>query len=301
MNESLTAAKADGTYDSIYANWIGAKRPARSHTRIQTQMKLTRRRRQRLARSAGYVVFALVILAVVAAADWGTLSEAFFRLDVARSMFPEAITVALRNTVFYTLMAFAFGLALGLVLALMRLSSVLPYRWFATAYIELFRGLPALLVLFMVGYGVPLAFPDREIPGGVYGSVTLGLGITAAAYMAETIRAGIQAVPKGQLEAARTLGMSHTRAMISIILPQAFRIVIPPLTNEIILLTKDTSLVYVLGVTSTTIELTKFAGDALNTRVNPTPLVVAGLLYLVITLPLGQVVRYLERRAARER
>ncbi|WP_033337811.1 amino acid ABC transporter permease [Catenuloplanes japonicus] len=264
-------------------------------------MKLTRRRRQRLARSAGYVVFALVILAVVAAADWGTLSEAFFRLDVARSMFPEAITVALRNTVFYTLMAFAFGLALGLVLALMRLSSVLPYRWFATAYIELFRGLPALLVLFMVGYGVPLAFPDREIPGGVYGSVTLGLGITAAAYMAETIRAGIQAVPKGQLEAARTLGMSHTRAMISIILPQAFRIVIPPLTNEIILLTKDTSLVYVLGVTSTTIELTKFAGDALNTRVNPTPLVVAGLLYLVITLPLGQVVRYLERRAARER
>ncbi len=89
--------------------------------------------------------------------------------------------------------------------------------------------------------------------------------------------------------------------MISIILPQAFRIVIPPLTNEIILLTKDTSLVYVLGVTATTIELTKFAGDALNTRVNPTPLVVAGLLYLVITLPLGQVVRYLERRSARER
>ncbi|MDR7275208.1 amino acid ABC transporter permease [Catenuloplanes atrovinosus] len=264
-------------------------------------MKLTRRRRQRLARTAGYLVFALIILAVVAAADWATLSEAFFRLDVARSMFPEAITVALRNTVLYTLLAFAFGLILGLVLALMRLSSVLPYRWFATAYIELFRGLPALLVLFMVGYGVPLAFPDREIPGGVYGSVTLGLGLTAAAYMAETLRAGIQAVPKGQLEAARTLGMSHTRAMISIILPQAFRIVIPPLTNEIILLTKDTSLVYVLGVTSTTIELTKFAGDALNTRVNPTPLVVAGLLYLLITLPLSQLVRALERRAARER
>jgi polar amino acid transport system permease protein len=183
----------------------------------------------------------------------------------------------------------------------MRLSSILPYRWLATAYIELFRGLPALLVLFMVGYGVPLAFPDREIPGGLYGSVALGLGLTAAAYMAETIRAGIQAVPKGQLEAARTLGMSHTRAMVSIVLPQAFRIVIPPLTNEIILLTKDTSLVYVLGVTSTTIELTKFAGDTLNTRVNPTPLVVAGLLYLVITLPLSQVVRGLERRARRER
>ncbi|SDT80985.1 amino acid ABC transporter permease [Actinoplanes derwentensis] len=264
-------------------------------------MKLSPRRRRLVARVAGYVAFAAVLFAVAGAADWGRLSEAFFRLDIARGMFPDAVTIALRNTIVYTLLAFVFGLTLGLILALMRLSSILPYRWFATAYIELFRGLPSLLVLFMVGYGVPLAFPDREIPGGVYGSVAVGLGLTAAAYMAETLRAGIQAVPKGQLEAARTLGMSHTRAMISIILPQAFRIVIPPLTNEIILLTKDTSLVYVLGVTSTTIELTKFAGDTLNQRVNPTPLVVAGLLYLVITLPLSQLVRGLERRAGRER
>ena len=263
--------------------------------------RLGRRQRQRLTRLIGYLVFALVVVGVAASADWHRLTEAFFRLDIAREMFPGAITVALRNTIVYTLLAFVFGLALGLVLALMRLSSVGPYRWFATGYIELFRGLPALLVLFMVGYGIPLAFPDREIPGGVYGSVTVGLGVTAAAYMAETIRAGIQAVPKGQLEAARTLGMSHSRAMRSIVLPQAFRIVIPPLTNEIILLTKDTSLAYVLGVTAGTIELTKYAGDALNSRVNPTPLVVAGLLYLAITLPLSQVVRWLERRAAKER
>ncbi|MFC4065140.1 amino acid ABC transporter permease [Actinoplanes subglobosus] len=264
-------------------------------------MSLSPRRRRQIFRAAGYVLFAAAIGAVVLAADWGRLSDAFLRLDIAGSMFPEAITVALWNTIVYTLLAFVFGLTLGLGLALMRLSSILPYRWFAIGYIELFRGLPALLVLFMVGYGVPLAFPDREIPGGVYGSVAVGLGLTAAAYMAETIRAGIQAVPKGQLEAARTLGMSHPRAMISIILPQAFRIVIPPLTNEIILLTKDTSLVYVLGVTATTIELTKFAGDTLNTRVNPTPLVIAGLLYLAITLPLSQLVRGLERRAGRER
>lgn len=263
--------------------------------------RLGRRQRQRLFRTAGYVVFALAVVAVASAADWHQLADAFFRLDIAGDMFPDAVTIALRNTLAYTLLAFVFGLILGLALALMRLSSILPYRWFATAYIELFRGLPALLVLFMVGYGVPLAFPDREIPGGVYGSVTLGLGATAAAYMAETIRAGIQAVPRGQLEAARTLGMSHGRAMVSIVLPQAFRIVIPPLTNEIILLTKDTSLAYVLGVTASTIELTKYAGDVLNTRVNPTPLVVAGLLYLAITLPLSQVVRWLERRAARER
>ena len=252
-------------------------------------------------RGVQYLVFIAAVLTVALAADWGRLADAFFRLDIARSMFPNVLLVALRNTVIYTLLAFAFGLAFGMVLALMRLSSVAPYRWAATGYVELFRGLPALLVLFMVGYGIPLAFPEREIPGGVYGSVMIGLGLTAAAYMAETIRAGIQAVPKGQMEAARTLGMSHTWAMISIILPQAFRIVIPPLTNEIVLLTKDTSLAYVLGVTAGTIELTKFSGDVLNQRVNPTPLVVAGLLYLAITLPLSQLVRRLELRAAKAR
>ncbi len=91
--------------------------------------------------------------------------------------------------------------------------------------------------------------PSRSarFPGGVFGSIAIGLGLTAAAYMAETIRAGIQAVPKGQMEAARTLGMSHFTAMRTIVIPQAFRIVIPPLTNELILLTKDSSLVYVLG------------------------------------------------------
>jgi polar amino acid transport system permease protein len=258
--------------------------------------RLRRRTRQRIVLWVQYFVFLAVLAVVALAADWQTLRESFFRLDIAASMFPEIITVALRNTVLFTLAAFAFGLVLGLILALMRLSQVAPYRWLATVYVEFFRGLPALLVLFMVAYGIPTAFPDREIPGGVYGQVALGLGLVAAAYMAETIRAGIQAVPRGQMEAARTLGMSHARAMRSIVLPQAFRVVIPPMTNEMILLTKDSSLVYVLGVTGATIELTKFGTDTLNARVNPTPLVVAGLCYLIITLPLSQLVRRLELR-----
>jgi polar amino acid transport system permease protein len=216
-------------------------------------------------------------------------------------MLPELLTVALLNTVLYTLSAFVFGLVLGLILALMRLSKVAPYRWLATVYVELFRGLPALLVLIMVGFAVPTAFPGREVPGGVYGQVALGLGLVAAAYMAETIRAGIQAVPRGQLEAARTLGMSHARAMRTIVLPQAFRIVIPPLTNEIILLTKDSSLVFALGVTTAEVELTKYGRDAVDAFVNSTPLVAAGLCYLIITLPLSQLVRRLELRYSKAR
>lgn len=259
------------------------------------------RTRRRLTRGAAYAVFIAVLLLVAVAADWGRLADSFLRPDVAADMFPGVVTTALLNTIIYTVLAFTFGLVVGLALALARLSSVAPYRWFATAYIEVFRGLPALLVLFLVGYGIPLAFPDREIPGGLYGSVTLGLGATAAAYTAETLRAGIQAVPRGQTEAARSLGMSAPRAMVFIVLPQALRIVLPPLTNEFVSLTKDTSLVYVLGVTAGTIELTKYAGDALNQEVNATPLVVAGLLYLVITLPLSQLVRALERRTSRGR
>ena len=97
---------------------------------------------------------------------------------------------------------------------------------------------------------------------GRYGAAGLALAIVAAAYMAETIRAGIQAVPKGQTEAARSLGMSSTRPMVSIVIPQAFRIIIPPLTNELVLLLKDSSLVYVLGTTAETIELAKYGRDA---------------------------------------
>lgn len=262
---------------------------------------LGRRQRQRLSLGIQYSLFLLLLVVVAVAADWQRLGDAFARLDIARGMFPDVITIALRNTLIYTLLAFAFGLVVGLLLALMRLSSVAPYRWFARAYIELFRGLPALLVLFMVGYGIPVAFQDYVFIGGIYGQVAVGLGLMAAAYMAETIRAGIQAVPKGQLEAARTLGMSYPRAMISIVLPQAFRIIIPPMTNEIILLTKDSSLAYVLGVTFTTVELTKFGRDTLNVEANPTPLVVVGLMYLLITLPLSQLVRWLEVRAAKGR
>lgn len=264
-------------------------------------MKLRRRQRERLTLWLQYAVFTAVIAAVLYAADWGRLKQAFFRTDIIESMFPTVIVIALRNTVVYTLAAFAFGLVFGTVLALMRLSRVAPYRWVATAYIELFRGLPALLVLFLVGYGIPIAFPDREIPGGVVGQVAIGLGLTASAYMAETIRAGIQAVPKGQLEAARTLGMSHFTAMRTIVIPQAFRIVIPPLTNELILLTKDSSLAYVLGVTAQSIEITKYGRDTLNDMVNATPLLVAGFTYLLITLPLSQVVRRLELRYAKAR
>ncbi|MCP4304845.1 MAG: amino acid ABC transporter permease [bacterium] len=247
-----------------------------------------------------YGMGVVVVLALVFFADWETIRRNFFNVDIAREMLPEVVTIAARNTVMYTALAFALGLVMALALALMKLSSIGPYRWFASAYIELFRGLPALITIILVGFGLPLAFGWR-IPGGTLGKGSIGLGIVAAAYMAETIRAGIQAVPRGQMEAARSLGMSPMTAMIYIILPQAFRIIIPPLTNELVLLIKDTSLFFVLGSTPQSKELTKFARDAMALHVNATPLTVVAILYLAITLPLTFLVRRLELKAEAEK
>lgn len=263
--------------------------------------RLSPRRRRSMFRGAQYVVLAGAVIAVAVLADWHQLQQQFLELSVAKRMFPDLLTVALTNTVAYTLSGFGVGLVLGLIVALMRLSSVAPYRWLASLYIEVFRGLPALLIFIFIGVGVPLAFPGLAIPGGAYGQVAVALGLVAAAYMAETIRAGIQAVPRGQMEAARTLGMSHARAMWSIVIPQAFRIIVPPLTNELVLLFKDSSLVLFLGVSLQTRELTKFGRDLASETANTTPIFVAGLCYLLITVPLGYVVRRLEAGHAKAR
>jgi polar amino acid transport system permease protein len=261
-------------------------------------MSLSRTQRARAVRGGQYGVLVVLVAVLAFSANWGEIRRAFFDVEVIQAQFPDVITTALVNTVIYTLLGFAFGLVLGLVLALMRLSSVPPYRWLATGYIELFRGVPCLLVFIALGFGVPIAF---QVVINQYVTVMLALGLVGAAYMAETIRAGIQAVPKGQIEAARSLGMSHGRAMRSIVIPQAFRIVLPPLTNELILLTKDSSLVYLLGLSLGQVELTKFGRDALNENRSLTPILVAGLCYLIITLPLGHLVRRLEARTAKAR
>jgi polar amino acid transport system permease protein len=261
---------------------------------------VTRRRRQQLVRAVLYGVFVVGVVVLALLADWDALQTSFFDPQVARDMFPAVVTIAARNTVVYTAIAFVFGLLFGLVLALMKLSPIRPYRWLATVYIEIFRGLPALLTIFLFAFGVPIAFRWTP-PGGLAGAGVLGLIVVAAAYIAETLRAGIEAVPKGQVEAARSLGMSPTWAMVSVVLPQAFRIVIPPLTNELVLLIKDTSLLALVGTTATTRELTNFARVELFASNNSTPLVVAGALYVAITIPLTQLVAVLERRNARSR
>lgn len=260
-------------------------------------MAMTTSQRARLSKTVQIILFVAIIAAVVLSLDWEKTRYAFFSFEKLGPMFPDMIIVGLKNTIFYTVISFAFGLVVGLLLALMKMASFAPYRWFATAFVEFFRGIPAILVLLAFGFGLPQAF-GTTWPQPV--NIMLALGLVSSAYIAETLRAGLQAVPKGQTEAARSLGMPAWRAMVTIVIPQAFKIVLPPMTNEIILLTKDSSLAFILGASMAQYEMTKFGRDGIQSLdAGITPLVAAGLFYLVITIPLSLVARKFESRSAR--
>jgi len=195
------------------------------------------------------------------------------------------------------------ALAWGLVLAVLRQlpgTPLAPVRWLTIAYIDAFRGIPLLLVLFLVSGFLSAAQAEDVIPRALglpewfgqtspfwYGVIALTL--TYGAYMAEVYRAGIEAVPRGQTEAARSLGMSHGQAMRFVIVPQAVRTVIPPLLNDFIALMKDTSLVSVIGA----LEVVQVGFDVQTSEFNGSALVLGALLFLLVTIPLARVVDWL--------
>ncbi len=256
-----------------------------------------KQRRAKRNRIVSYAAGLIIAGLAVVYGDWAKIHRLYFDWDRAKGLFPDIVTIAAKNTLIYTAFAFIGGVTIGLVMAVLKMSPIRPYRWFATAYIEIFRGLPALLTLLIVGFGVPTAF-GTQFPV-IFGLDTAGpiaLALVAGAYLAETLRAGVEGVPKGQLEAARSLGLSQSQTLRTIVVPQAFRLVIPPLTNEVVLLLKDTALLSTLGTTPASVELTKFGLDQFQKDFNGTPLIAAGVMYLIITIPMTRLVAVLERR-----
>jgi polar amino acid transport system permease protein len=200
----------------------------------------------------------------------------------------------------------ALSLIWGLILAVIRQlpgRPLAPVRAVAIGYIDVFRGIPLLLVLFLVSGFLSAAQAEGTIPREIglptwFGESTpfwygvISLTITYGAYMAEVYRAGIEAVPQGQMEAARSLGMSHGQGMREVVVPQAIRKVIPPLLNDFIALMKDTSLVSVLGL----IEVVQAGRDVQTESFNGSALVLGAILFLVVTIPLARVVDLLIAR-----
>jgi polar amino acid transport system substrate-binding protein len=197
-------------------------------------------------------------------------------------------------TVEISILAMALAIFLGLALALTRLYGIPPLRWLAVAYIEVIRGTPLLIQLYLIYYGLP----NVGIRLNAFVAAVLGLGLNYAAYEAENYRAGIQAVPRGQMEAALSLGMGRWLALRSIIIPQAVRIVIPPVTNDFIALFKDSSLVSVI----TMVELTKVYGMLALTTYDYMGLgLITAALYFGLSYPVSLLARHFERKLHHDR
>jgi polar amino acid transport system permease protein len=193
-------------------------------------------------------------------------------------------------TLFLSFFGVAFGVLLGVLLALLKLSKNVLLRSFAASYIEIIRGTPLLVQLYIIYYGLP------KVSGIDFQDITLGIiaiSLNSAAYVGEIIRAGIQSIDKGQMEAARSLGMPHRMAMTNIIIPQAFKNILPALGNEFIVLVKESSIVSVIGLHDLMYNADTVRG---NTYLPFEPLIIAAVIYFVITFILSKMLGVLERR-----
>lgn len=221
----------------------------------------------------------------------GDFALAYFDRDVIAAVWGDLLK-ALGNTVKLAALSEAIGIGVGLVLATFALSSKWWLRMPAVVYIDVIRGLPLLMLFLLLYFGLTYVGVTLD----VFVASILGLSINSSAYVAEIWRAGIQSVERGQMDAARSLGMPHATAMLFVVIPQAARRVIPPLTNEFIALVKDTSLVSILGSTVASRELLQTARQSVATTFSATPFMAASILYLAVTLPLIRLVTRLERR-----
>jgi His/Glu/Gln/Arg/opine family amino acid ABC transporter permease subunit len=236
--------------------------------------------------------FGALLLWASRTADVPRFTRVFFEFALLGDFWQRFIRAA-GNTVVLAAGGQTLGIVLGLVFAVFAVSNRRVVRAPARVYINFFRGTPLLWQLQFFFFGLVLGL---RIGMTAYQTAILVLGLNAGAYTAEIFRAGIQSIERGQFEAARSLGMGYLQALRYVVLPQAFRRVIPPLTNEFVILIKDTSLVAVLGLTFAQQELMATSRDIYQQTFNATPYLAAAAGYLAITLPLIRVVSWLERR-----
>jgi polar amino acid transport system permease protein len=266
----------------------------------QRQQERDAYRRRRAVRSlliaaASTVVVAVVlVVAVTSAPGWPRVKESFFNLDVARQALPDVLVGLWLNIRVFTVVAIAMTV-IGLAIAVMRTlpGPVLwPVRALATLYVDVFRGIPLLVLLYLIGFGVPgLRLQGVPTSATVLGAFALTLAYSA--YVAEVFRAGIESVHPSQRAAARALGLSSGQALRLVVLPQAVRRVVPPLLNDVASLVKDSGLISVLGIP---LDAIRYAQIWQAQLANYTPYVVAGLLFMLVTIPLTRFTDAVSRR-----
>lgn len=216
------------------------------------------------------------------------MSQLYSDIVLYGAGFMEAAWVVLLITVATIVLSWVFGL----LAVLGKRSDFVVFRGFASFYVWFIRGTPALIQVFIIYFGLPqLGINPSPFMAGV-----IALGLNSGAYVAEIIRSGLLAIPKGQFESSQALGMSHPETMVRIVLPQVFRIILPPLTNEAIAALKNTSLLS----TITVVDLTLYAQTIISTTFRPFQFFIAtAVIYLVLTTMLTQLSSWMERRQIR--
>lgn len=248
-------------------------------------------------RAAALGISAAVVAFFVGAQQAGTLrldrfGRAYLDIDILLAL-PAGLLRGLRNTLAAAALGEVLAIAIGLVVALLAISPRRRTRYPAVVYTDVVRGLPLLVLTSLVFFGTT-KIGLRLQP---FNAIVISLAINASAYCAEIFRAGIQAIPEGQMEAARSLGMPRVLAMQHVVLPQAVRQVIPPLVSEFIALIKDTAIVFfIVGFTARTADVFGVARTAAASTFSPTPYLAAAITYLIFTVPLARLVGRLEHR-----
>src|SRR3954470_2849347 len=221
-----------------------------------------------------------------------SLLDTFFNSEVMISALP-ALLRGLVNTILLGLMAIGIGVPAGLLISLVRLYAPKFFRYMAIVYIDIFRAMPILVVLILIYY----ALPFLSIRLSSWTSAVMAFSIVLAAYSAEVFRSGIESIPKGQFEPAQALGLPFLLTLRKVILPQAIRVVIPPMTSNCVSMFKDTSLASTVALP----ELLKEATNAQSLYANPSPLIGAALVYLIFLWPMVRLVSLLEDRFKTEK
>ncbi|MCV7316592.1 ABC transporter permease subunit [Mycolicibacillus parakoreensis] len=295
LNAGLDAVIADGTWARLYADWVPRELPPGW------------RPGSRAAAAPQLPDFAAIAAArphretgAAAPSTLRQLRDSFFDWRLYREAIPVLLRTGLPNTLLLTGAAAVIGLVLGLVLALAAIARTRWLRWPARVYTDIFRGLPEVVIILLIGLGL------GPVVGGVtnhnpYPLGILALGLMAAAYIGEIFRSGIQSVEPGQMEAARALGFGYPGAMRFVVVPQGIRRVLPALVNQFIALLKASALVYFLGLLIEQRELFQVGRDLNAQTGSLSPLVAAGLFYLALTIPLTHLVNVIDARMRRGR
>jgi polar amino acid transport system permease protein len=225
---------------------------------------------------------------ILTSSGWSDVRETFFNWDVFKESFPEVLEAFWFDVRMFVAVEIVV-LAIGLLVALVRITTepaLFPVRVLTIAYVDVFRGIPTLLLVYLIGFGIPAL----QLTGLPTSAVVLGgaaLSLSYGAYVSEVFRAGIVSIHRGQRDAARAIGLTETQSLRHVILPQAVRRVGPPLLNDFISLQKDVVLISVLGVAG---EAFRVAQVNAASDFNYTPLIAAALCFLAITIPLARIV-----------